>query len=64
MARDITKREARGKELLDKHPKADLRLDELSEIIEPLKEETNLNNLFKVVTAAFYIGVAVGNKIK
>lgn len=69
MARNIQKQAEQGREVVRKHPRIDMTVDELFDFValfdSTIKETENLSaGIYEVVSSAFYMGIAVGNRNK
>ncbi len=64
MKRNVLQQAEKGKEVLKKHPNAELRVSELHQFFtafeETAKEKGSYDALWDAVGNAFYMGVAVG----
>ncbi len=64
MKRNIEKTIERGHEIIQQNERFDLCLSELEELIKSAyHEEKNEIDLFEIVSSAFLVGIAVGNRI-
>ena len=60
--RDIKKRAEEGREIINKHPRHDLSLSEISQIYEMI-DNTEEYDLPYIIGKVFDLGVSVGSRI-
>ena len=68
MKRNVLQQAEKGKEILKKHPNAELRLSELDQFFTAFEEKTKekgcYDALWDAIGNAFHMGVAVGARNK
>lgn len=64
MARNVEKQIQIGKDIISDNPRMALDVNELKQLLEPVKGTGSLDELWELVGRAFYMGVAIGSRTK
>lgn len=65
MARNVQKQAEIGRQIIRKHPRADMTASEMQQLFAPLMEKKcDYDTVWDVITTAYLMGIAVGNRIE